>query len=570
MSRRPDLGYIDQNAEEVSVAPAPDGLTGTATAEQDDQSSGSSVEEESDGEPFSDAEYGVGQGHIDPFDYEEDEEDDDWDVEGEDWELANGDFTKQYNRVRQQHAAGSGSVPLPARNAPQKSVPAKTKSQGNNISLKTGVATNPKAAQDKHDKDKSDRATQDQVLDSRTRLVLAGLVNRGVIGKIDRCISTGKEANVYFSPPSRVVKIYRTSILVFRSRQNYIVGEQRFKGEYTSSKNPRKMIRVWAEKELRNLKRLAQGGVRAPVVHECKENVLVMDYLGVGEEAAPRLKDAELLIESLPGLYAELMVATRRMYQRCHLVHADLSEYNILVHEGHLVIIDVSQSVEHDHPNAFDFLRSDLSNVEEFFGRRGTSTLGLRRSWEFVVTEDIGLSPEEEVGDDGEKRLAAIVAEWATEPSDKADDAVFMESYIPRTLAEVYDAERDVDVLKSGGGDDLIYAGITGLKLSQPTPDPPTKNVRFEDGIAAGASEDEGEGDNSEDEDEDGDKRPRGFRHEDRDSKKASAFRHRSGIWLTCILQERKKAVKEEQREKRKTKMPKQEKNRLVKKSSKR
>jgi RIO kinase 1 len=56
-----------------------------------------------------------------------------------------------------------------------------------------GVALNPKKASDSHDKDKSDRATLEQVLDSRTRLVLTGLVNRDVIGKINRCISTGKE-----------------------------------------------------------------------------------------------------------------------------------------------------------------------------------------------------------------------------------------------------------------------------------------------------------------------------------------------------------------------------------------
>lgn len=80
------------------------------------------------------------------------------------------------------------------------------------------------------------------------------------------------------------MKIYRTSILNFRSRQNYIVGEHRFRGEYTSAKNPRKMVRVWAEKELRNLRRLEQGGVRAPRVVDGKENVLVMELLGDGEE----------------------------------------------------------------------------------------------------------------------------------------------------------------------------------------------------------------------------------------------------------------------------------------------
>jgi RIO kinase 1 len=80
------------------------------------------------------------------------------------------------------------------------------------------------------------------------------------------------------------IKIYRTSILNFRARQDYISGEFRFRGEYTSAKNPRKMVRVWAEKELRNLRRLEQSGIRAPRVLEGKENVLVMEFLGQGDE----------------------------------------------------------------------------------------------------------------------------------------------------------------------------------------------------------------------------------------------------------------------------------------------
>ncbi|KIY32601.1 Atypical/RIO/RIO1 protein kinase [Cryptococcus gattii E566] len=616
MSRRPDHGYIDQASEDpVNIVSAPiEDLEpvphGKEEAEALNEDSGSSIEEESEGEPFEDEDGG-------DFDFsvldvggsgeeEEEEDDGDWDVDDEDWELANGDFTKQYNRVRQQHAATSGSAPLPARNLSQQT---KSKLSKSNPTAGSGVVTNPKAAQDKHDKDKSDRATQEQVLDGRTRLVLAGLVNRGVIGMIERCISTGKEANVYYSSPGRAVKIYRTSILVFRARQNYIVGEQRFRGEYTSSRNPRKMIRVWAEKELRNLRRLVQGGVRAPVVHECKENVLVMDFLGKGEVASPRLKDADIPEDRLPDLYAELIIATRRMYQHCHLVHADLSEYNILLHDNHLYIIDVSQSVEHDHPRAFDFLRSDISNIEEFFSRRGVATLGIRRSWEFIVTENIGLSPsgsasislEMEKGDEGESRLVGVLAEWLKEPSDKTDDAVFMESYIPRTLAEVYDPERDVDVLKRGGGDELIYAGVTGLKLAHESANAKerekesagagggvdvdvdvkdeeegvdesverskkgkskskdegsknkksTKSVRFEDGVNEQDEEDDAQKAEEGDEEEGMDKKSRGFRHEDRESKK-----------------ERKKAVKEEQREKRKTKMPKAEKQKLIKKSA--
>ena len=46
-------------------------------------------------------------------------------------------------------------------------------------------------------KDKADRATIEQVMDPRTRMILFKLLNRGFISEINGCISTGKEANVY-------------------------------------------------------------------------------------------------------------------------------------------------------------------------------------------------------------------------------------------------------------------------------------------------------------------------------------------------------------------------------------
>ena len=52
-----------------------------------------------------------------------------------------------------------------------------------------------------------------------------------------------------------------------------------------------------------------------------------------------------------------LRCGTGRMYNEAYLVHGDLSEYNILYYESDVFFIDVSQSVEHDHPASFDFLR---------------------------------------------------------------------------------------------------------------------------------------------------------------------------------------------------------------------
>ena len=50
----------------------------------------------------------------------------------------------------------------------------------------------------------------------------------------------------------------------------------------------------------------------------------------LSHRASPRLKDAELPADRLSDLYAEMVSTMRIMYKKCRLVHADLSEYNVL------------------------------------------------------------------------------------------------------------------------------------------------------------------------------------------------------------------------------------------------
>lgn len=211
---------------------------------------------------------------------------------------------------------------------------------------------------------RDDRATCEQVLDPRTRLILFKLLSNGFLEEIDGafalhllltaseeriyllflrcsvfvlffwhnvlayvgtacagCLSTGKEANVYyarggFSQAGRefAVKIFKTSILVFKDRDKYVSGEHRFRNGYCRS-NPRKMVRTWAEKEMRNLKRLNHAGIPAPVPHLLKSHVLVMDFLGTDGWCAPRLKDADLSLQQCVSCYQTLVMDTRRMFQ---------------------------------------------------------------------------------------------------------------------------------------------------------------------------------------------------------------------------------------------------------------
>ena len=91
------------------------------------------------------------------------------------------------------------------------------------------------------------------------------------------------------------IKVFKTSILVFKDRERYVSGEFRFRKGHCKS-NPRKMVKLWAEKEVRNLKRMnmTDGLIKAPKPFLLKNNVIVMQFIGEGGLGAPRLKDAEL------------------------------------------------------------------------------------------------------------------------------------------------------------------------------------------------------------------------------------------------------------------------------------
>lgn len=51
-------------------------------------------------------------------------------------------------------------------------------------------------------------------------------------------------------------------------------------------------------------------------------------------------------------------------------MHADFSEYNLLWFDNTVYVIDVAQSVEPYHPNAYTYLLRDCTNLSTFFSRR--------------------------------------------------------------------------------------------------------------------------------------------------------------------------------------------------------
>lgn len=507
------------------------------------------------------------------------QDDENEDYGAEDWDASAGDLTKTFNRQRQANGAGGGNAaPRSNQQKPTMNTFASVDDQVSALSKHAAkIRLDDVKQSEEKDKDKADRATSEQVLDQRTRMILLQMINRGFVSEVHGAISTGKEANVYGAVSyndetgetiQRAIKVYKTAILVFKDREKYVTGEHRFKGGANKGNN-RKMVEQWAEKEFRNLRRIYNAGIPCPEALALKLHVLVMGFLGDKKGwAYPRLRDARLEGEDVDqqwrNLYIQLLGIMRRMYQVCRLVHADLSEYNILYHKQQLYIIDVSQSVEPDHPRSLEFLRMDIKNVGDFFRRKGVETLSDRAVFNFItVTEGASEEPamSETIG-----KLYEIQESAGPQDADAAevDTEVFRNQYIPQTLEQVYDIEKDAQKISMGEGGGLVYGNLLADKV-----------VNKEEGSAedSDASDDSDESDDGAalDSDASGDDegrfekgRPRGRRFEDKDEKKVSIQSTITKHSVTNASQQHKQAVKEAKREKRKEKMPKHLKKKIV------
>ncbi|XP_015120195.1 serine/threonine-protein kinase RIO1 [Diachasma alloeum] len=394
-------------------------------------------------------------------------------------------------------------------------------------------------------KDKHDRATVEQVMDPRTRMILFKMLNQGIIMEINGCISTGKEANIYHATSKTgvefAIKIYKTSILQFKDRDKYVTGEFRFRHGYCRH-NPRKMVKTWAEKEMRNLIRLNQAGIKSPKPIMLRSHVLLMDFIGSEGWPAPKLKDVLLKSSAPRKLYRECVEMMWRLYNKSRLVHADLSEYNLLHHENSIVVIDVSQAVEHDHPMALEFLRKDCNNITEFFKKNGVAVMTVKQLFDFITDPTVCEGNMDDYLDAAAERTARE-GRGEVDHEREVEEEVFKQAYIPQNLAQVIDVERDIKLAKSGT-DNLIYKTLVGLRADLKTAEKPeildehSENSEDDSDVSEDESSDESGG----------------------ESKFVNASRPKDETPEDRKL--RKKAVKEQQAEKRKSKIKKHVKKR--------
>ncbi|PSL01864.1 RIO kinase 1 [Haloactinopolyspora alba] len=128
----------------------------------------------------------------------------------------------------------------------------------------------------------------------------------------------------------------------------------------------------WANAEFAALSRMWSGGVAVPYPVQIVGTELLMEFVG-GDDgaAAPRLAQLRPSPPELTELWDQLR-GNLSLMAREGLAHGDLSAYNILVHDGRLVIIDVPQIVDVIvNPNGPAYLERDVRNVGNWFVARG-------------------------------------------------------------------------------------------------------------------------------------------------------------------------------------------------------
>jgi RIO kinase 2 len=145
--------------------------------------------------------------------------------------------------------------------------------------------------------------------------------------------------------------------------------------------------RLAAEKEFQALKLLYVCGVAVPEPLAQNRHCIVMGMI----EGTQLAKYREL--PHPEKVLREIFRNVRKSYVKAGVVHADLSEYNILVKEDiHILIIDWPQFVTVKHPNSEELLKRDLRNVLVFFSRKFRKNLEFEDVFNYVSRKNRSLN----------------------------------------------------------------------------------------------------------------------------------------------------------------------------------
>lgn len=195
-------------------------------------------------------------------------------------------------------------------------------------------------------------------------LALNALVKGNILEAFGLPLGVGKESDVYsvLSPSQETLvlklqRLGRTSFRQTRRARGYVADRRHISWLYQS--------RLAAEREYEALQLVHRQVPVVPRPVAQNRHAVVMSYF-----EGRQLSDCRSLINP-EELVQRILEAVRKIYLDIGIVHADLSEYNILVgKDGDFNIIDWPQYVTEDHPESRNLLERDVTTICRFFSRK--------------------------------------------------------------------------------------------------------------------------------------------------------------------------------------------------------
>jgi RIO kinase 2 len=208
-------------------------------------------------------------------------------------------------------------------------------------------------------------------------LAINALVKAGVLEAFGKPLGVGKEADVYDAltqTKERIaVKFHRLGRISFRQTT-------RKRGYSTTHFSWLFQSRIAAEKEFQALKLVFSKRVAVPTPISQNRHVIAMGMIDGAELAQwKEIPDPEKVLK-------EILVNIRKAYLKAGVIHADLSEYNVILKPNmHILIIDWPQYVTKEHPNAQQLLARDVRNILRYFERKYMFKAKLKEALNYVT-----------------------------------------------------------------------------------------------------------------------------------------------------------------------------------------
>ena len=208
-------------------------------------------------------------------------------------------------------------------------------------------------------------------------LAINAFVKSGVILSFGQTIGVGKEADVYtaLTPMGETVavKFHRLGRISFRQTR-------RKRGYIHEHSSWLFQSHLAAEKEFQALQLVYENKVSVPKPLSYNRHVIVMSIIEGGVLSKWRK------LANPTSVLKKILCNIRKTYLKAHVIHGDLSEYNIVLQSDmQVLIIDWPQYILADHLNATSFLQRDLQNVLTFFNRRFNVAADLQIAYDYVT-----------------------------------------------------------------------------------------------------------------------------------------------------------------------------------------